>query len=58
MEPTPEQLLTFYILCVETSNLLKTVELTRYDTRTKRVVVLIGETIQVEILGNGEKIIR
>ena len=58
MEPTIEQLRTFYILCVEVSNLLQTVELTRYDVRTKRIVVLIGETIEVEILTNGERIVR
>ena len=58
LEPTIEQLKTFYILCVEISNLLQTVELTRYDVRTKRIVVLIGETIEVEILTNGERIVR
>ncbi len=58
VEPTIEQLRTFYILCVEVSNLLQTVELTRYDIRTKRIVVLIGETIEVEILTNGERIVR
>ena len=58
MEPTIEQLKTFYTLCVEISNLLKTVELTRYDIRTQRLIVLIGETIEVEILTNGERIIR
>ncbi len=58
MEPTIEQLRSFYILCVEVSNLLQTVDLTRYDVRTKRIVVLIGETIEVEILTNGERIVR
>lgn len=58
MEPTIEQLRSFYILCVEVSNLFQTVELTRYDVRTKRIVVLIGETIEVEILTNGERIVR
>lgn len=58
MEPTIQQLKTFYILCAETSNLLKTVELTRYDRRIGRIVVLIGDTIEVEILTNGERIIR
>lgn len=58
MKPTIEQLRSFYILCVEVSNLLQTVELTRYDARTKRIVVLIGETIEVEILTNGERIVR
>ncbi|WP_375341214.1 DUF6888 family protein [Plectonema radiosum] len=58
MEPTPEQLKSFYRLCVRTSNLFKTVELTRFDIRTQRIVVLIGETIQVEILTNGEIILQ
>lgn len=58
MEPTIEQLRTFYVLCVEVSNLLQTIELTRYDVRTNRIVVLVGETIEVEILSNGEKIVR
>ena len=58
LEQTIEQLKTFYILCVEVSNLLQTVELTRYDIRTNRIVVLIGETIEVEILTNGERIVR
>ncbi len=47
MEPTIELLKAFYELCVRVSNLLQTIELTRYDTRTQRIVVLIGETIQV-----------
>jgi len=58
VEPTIEQIRSFYDLCVRMSNLLKTIELTRYDTRTGRIVVLIGETIQVEILSNGENIIQ
>jgi hypothetical protein len=56
--PTIEQIKAFYGLCVRTSNLLKTVELTRFDTRSQRIVVLIRETIQVEILSNGEALIR
>jgi hypothetical protein len=31
--------------------------LVRFDERTNRIVVLIGETIEVEILSNGEEII-
>lgn len=58
MQPTSEQLKVFFGLCVRVSNLLQTVELTRYDTRSQRIVVLIGETIQVEILSNGEELIR
>lgn len=56
--PTTEQLKTFFRICVRASNLLRTIELTRYDTRTQRIVVLIGETIEVEILSNGEELIR
>ncbi|MDF5724051.1 MAG: hypothetical protein PUP91_27015 [Rhizonema sp. PD37] len=57
MEPTIDQLKAFFRLCVRTSNLLRNIELVRYDERTNRIVVLIGETIQVEILSNGEEII-
>lgn len=56
--PTIEQVKAFYSLCVRVSNLLQSVELTRYDRRSQRVVVLIGETLQVEILSNGEEIIQ
>jgi hypothetical protein len=56
--PTIEQMKAFYRLCVRVSNLLQTIELTRYDTRSQRIVVLIGESIQVEILSNGEEIIQ
>jgi hypothetical protein len=56
--PTTEQLKTFFRICVRASNLLRNIELTRYDTRTQRIVVLIGETIEVEILSNGEELIR
>ncbi len=58
MEPTSEQVFSFYVMCIQVSNLLKTIELTRFDTRTKRIVVLVGETIQIEILDTGERIIR
>ncbi|MFN6477933.1 DUF6888 family protein [Nostoc sp. DedQUE07] len=34
------------------------IALVRFDERTSRIVILIGETIQVEILSNGENIIR
>ncbi|WP_442937647.1 DUF6888 family protein [Nostoc sp.] len=58
LHPTIEQLETFYRVAVRASNLLRTIELTRYDTRSQRIVVLIGETIQVEILSNGEELIQ
>ncbi|GAA6614644.1 DUF6888 family protein [Scytonema sp. NUACC26] len=56
--PTTEQLKTFFRICVRASNLLRNIELTRYDTRSQRIIVLIGQEIQVEILNNGEEIIQ
>jgi hypothetical protein len=58
IEPTVEQVKAFFRLCVRVSNLLRTVELTRYDTRSQRIVVLKGRTIEVEILSNGEELVR
>lgn len=58
MEPTIDQLKAFFDFCVRASNLFRDIALVRYDERTGRIVILIGETIQVEILNNGEKIIR
>jgi hypothetical protein len=37
MEPTIEQLKAFYDLCVRVSNLLQTIELTRYDKRSHEI---------------------
>ncbi|GJD20987.1 unknown protein [Rivularia sp. IAM M-261] len=56
--PTIEQLKTFFRICVQASNLLRNIEMTRYDTRTQRIFVLVGDEIQVEILSNGEEIIQ
>ncbi|MBD2772884.1 DUF6888 family protein [Iningainema tapete] len=56
--PTTEQLKTFFRICVQASNLLRNIELTRYETRSQRIVVLVGSEIQVEILSNGEEIIQ
>ncbi|MBH8578095.1 hypothetical protein I8752_35165 [Nostocaceae cyanobacterium CENA369] len=58
MEPTIEQLKAFFDFCVRASNLLRDISLVRYDERTARVVILISESIEVEILGNGEVLIR
>ncbi|WP_017316224.1 DUF6888 family protein [Mastigocladopsis repens] len=57
MEPTSEQLKAFYSRCVRISNLLQPIELVRYDSRTRRIVILAGATIEIEILENGEVII-
>lgn len=56
--PTTEQLKTFFRICVQASNLLRNIELTRYDTRTQRIFVLVGNDIEVEILSNGEELIK
>lgn len=58
MEPTFEQVLSFYVMCLQVSNLFQNIELTRFDTRSKRIFVLVGQTIEVEILDTGERIIR
>lgn len=58
MEPTIEQLKAFFDFCVRASNLFRDIALVRFDERTSRIVILIGETIQVEILINAENIIR
>lgn len=56
--PTTEQLQTFFRICVQASNLLRNIEITRYDTRTQRIFVLVGNDIEVEILSNGEELIK
>ncbi|WP_431356788.1 DUF6888 family protein [Komarekiella delphini-convector] len=58
MEPTSAQLKALYQRCVRASNLLQPINLVRLDSRTNRIVMLIGETIQIEILENGEVIIE
>ncbi|MDZ8241460.1 MAG: hypothetical protein RMZ69_30600 [Nostoc sp. ChiQUE01a] len=58
MKPTVEQLEAFFDFCVRTSNLFRDITLVRFDERSNRIVILIGESMQVEILSNGEKIIE
>ncbi|WP_404800375.1 DUF6888 family protein [Amazonocrinis nigriterrae] len=53
MEPTTEQLRAFYSTCVRASNMLQPINVVRLDERTKRIYVLIGDTIQIEIYPNG-----
>lgn len=53
MEPTAEQLKELYRVCVNASNLLQPINVTRLDERTKRIFMLIGETIEIEIYPNG-----
>ena len=56
--PTTEQLQTFFRICVRASNLLRNIEMTRYDTRTQIIYVLVGNDIEVEIYSNGKEFIR
>lgn len=58
MEPTVPQLRTLYRMLVGMSNMLKPINLVRMDERTKRLVMLVGETIEIEILPNGEALIK
>lgn len=58
MEPTPEQLRAFYRRCVAASNLMQPINIVRFDERTNRIFVLIGDTIEVEIFPNGEVVIK
>ena len=58
MEPTVPQLRTLYRMLVGMSNMLMPINLVRMDERTKRLVMLVGETIEIEILENGEALIK
>lgn len=58
MKPTPQQLESFYRMAVRISTLLLPINLVRYDERVKRIVILAGDTLQVEILPNGEVLIQ
>ncbi|MFN6484706.1 MULTISPECIES: DUF6888 family protein [unclassified Nostoc] len=55
---TPEQLKSFYRMSVRMSNLLRPINLVRMDERTKRIVMLVGETIEIEIYPNGEVVTK
>ncbi|RDH49726.1 hypothetical protein CBF18_14165 [Mastigocladus laminosus WC112] len=58
MEPTPEQLRALYRRCVAASNMMQPINIVRMDERTKRIFMLIGDTIEVEIFPNGEVFIK
>ncbi|MBW4617167.1 MAG: hypothetical protein KME21_28805 [Desmonostoc vinosum HA7617-LM4] len=57
MEPTIEQLRELYRVCVMASNLLQPINVVRFDERIKRIFVLVGETIEIEIYPNGRSIL-
>ena len=54
MEPTVEQLKTCHRFLVSFTKMLLPVNLVRVDERTENLILLIGETIVVEIYQNGE----
>ncbi|MBE9053941.1 hypothetical protein IQ243_26790 [Nostocales cyanobacterium LEGE 11386] len=58
MEPTEEQLKAYWRMSVRTSNLLQSINLVRLDERNDRIVMLVADTIQIEILPNGEILIQ
>lgn len=58
MEPTIEQLQALYRRCVAASNLMLPINIVRLDERSKRIFVLIGDTIEVKIFPNGEVFIK
>ncbi|NJM72592.1 MAG: hypothetical protein HC862_21925 [Scytonema sp. RU_4_4] len=49
MEPTMAQLKSLYRVCVQTSNLLKDINMTRLDERTRCIYIIVDETIEIEI---------
>ncbi|WP_390842591.1 MULTISPECIES: DUF6888 family protein [Nostoc] len=53
-----EQLKALYRRCVAASNLMQSINVVRLDERNRRLFVLIGETIEVEIFPNGEVFIK
>lgn len=58
MEPTVEQLKAYWRISVRASNLLQSINLVRLDERNSRIVMLVVDTIQIEILPNGEVLIQ
>ena len=58
MEPTPQQLRSYYRMSVRMSNLLRPINLVRLDERTSRIVMLVGDTIEIEIYPNGEVLVK
>ncbi|MEC4813774.1 MAG: hypothetical protein SAK29_10970 [Scytonema sp. PMC 1069.18] len=49
MEPTIAQLRTLFRVCVQASNLLQDINMTRYDERTNCIYMIVEDTIEVEI---------
>ncbi|GAA6616805.1 DUF6888 family protein [Scytonema sp. NUACC26] len=54
MEPTVEQLKTYWRMSLNASNLLQPINFVRLDERNNRIVMLVADTIQIEIYPNGK----
>ncbi|WP_442937199.1 DUF6888 family protein [Nostoc sp.] len=53
LEPTSEHLEAYYRISVRASNLLQSINVVRLDERTKRIYMLVRDTIQIEIYPKG-----
>ncbi|MBP5976605.1 hypothetical protein HW132_28700 [Brasilonema sp. CT11] len=49
MQPTLAQLKSFYRVCVQTSTLLKDINMVRLDERTRCIYMIVDERIDIEI---------
>lgn len=58
MEPTRAQLFALFQNSIFLTNAYTSIHLVRIDERSGNVVILAGETIEVEIYPNGRRIIR
>jgi hypothetical protein len=56
--PTPAQLLALFQDSLFLTNAYVSIQLVRIDERSGNLIVLAGETIEVEIYQNGRRIIR
>ena len=53
MNPTVEQALESVYVCQMLSNLLRNIELFRFDERTKEIFIIAGDELQVVIPSTG-----
>lgn len=53
--PTFEQCLSCFLVCTNLTRFLQPIFLIRLDQRTGNIVILAGQTLQIEIRPNGER---
>ena len=58
IKPTFEQLVALFQISVFLSDAQRSIDLVRIDERSKNLVILAGESIVVEIMPNGRRLIR